>query len=502
LRKLTNPGYNKIMKHKLWLCVVVFSALFLTAATLPARQPQEAPWPVYIVSLRQQTDLKTLSKARPDSEKVLRSLQDTARLSQGSLLAWLKQRQRSNLVGQIKPFWIFNGFSVQLDPAILSDLARQPGILEIHPEFTLNSAPTASGQVEPFPTWNINLVNAPALWAQGFHGQNVVVANLDTGVDLNHPDLNWRWRGGSNSWFDPHGQHASPADLNGHGTQTMGIILGGDQSNYAIGMAPGARWIAVKLFNDQGSTTETAIHQAYQWVLDPDGNPATHDSPDVVNNSWGVNLSGCYTNPTIQADLSALRAAGILPVFSAGNNGPNENTDTSPANYDEAFSVGAINPDSIVYTQSSRGPNTCRPAAVFPLLTAPGVGIFSAERGGGYTQNTGTSFAAPHVSGALALLISAFPGLTPDQQRAALLDGAVDLSPAGPDNQSGYGRLDVNRSFEYLVTLLGHRPTPQPEAPTPTPTFTPVPSLTPTPSPTPTLPPHNQWLPLLAPKQP
>jgi bacillopeptidase F len=102
---------------------------------------------------------------------------------------------------------------------------------------------------------------------------------MDTGVDYLHPDLADKWRGGANSWYDPNGEHATPYDANGHGTGVMGILVGGTAGGTAIGVAPGAQWIAVKLFDDTGEASESDIHLGLQWFLDPDGNPDTDDVP-------------------------------------------------------------------------------------------------------------------------------------------------------------------------------------------------------------------------------
>ena len=140
-------------------------------------------------------------------------------------------------------------------------------------------------------------------------------------MDVNHPDLAGRWRGGPNSLVRPlRPAPHDPTDVSGHGTATMGVMVGGDAGGTSIGMAPGATWIAAKIFNDAGSATATAIHSAMQWVLDPDGDPATADAPQVVNNSWAYGTPGC--NLAFQPDLQALRAAEIVPVFAAGNYGP------------------------------------------------------------------------------------------------------------------------------------------------------------------------------------
>ena len=209
----------------------------------------------------------------------------------------------------------------------------------------------------------------------GYTGQGIVVASMDSGVDLTHPELSSRWRGGTNSWYDPFGQHpTTPFDTSGHGTWTMGVMVGGDSGGTSIGVAPGAQWIAVKIFNDQDASTATAIHLGYQWLLDPDNNPATADAPQVVNNSWAYGAPGC--NLEFEPDFQSLRAAGILPVFAAGNGGPYTSSSYSPANNPSAFAVGSINNNDLIYSLSSRGPSNCGGTTdVFPDLVAPGVNI-------------------------------------------------------------------------------------------------------------------------------
>jgi hypothetical protein len=273
---------------------------------------------------------------------------------------------------------------------------------------------------------------------------------MDTGVDVTHPDLGASWRGGANSWYDPSGEHPiTPIDVNGHGTWTMGAIVGGEAGGTAIGVAPDARWIAVKIFNDQGTATTARIHQGFQWLLDPDGNPGTADAPDVVNNSWALGAQGCDLE--FQLDLRSLRAAGILPIFAAGNGGPGSDTSYSPANNPEAFAVGATDPTDALASMSSRGPSSCD-GTTYPELVAPGVNVRTTDLYGLYANETGTSMAAPHASGALALLLSAFPDLSADRQQSALESGAVDLGPAGPDNGFGYGRLDVRAAYDAVAS--------------------------------------------------
>jgi len=410
-----------------------------------------------VVVMTAQADLSGIrTPSRPARlAAVEQALRGKAASTQGGALALLARRRSQHLVGAVTPLWIVNGIAVRAAPSVVRELAARPDVREVRPDVTIQAPPPQPvtgprASTAAAPEDNVARVNAPALWDLGYRGQGTVVATMDTGVDATHPDLVGRWRGGSNSWYDPNGQHPStPTDVNGHGTQTMGVIVGGDAGGSSIGVAPDAKWIAVKIFNDRGSTTSTTIHRGFQWLLDPDGNPATADAPDVVNDSWTMSAGGC--NLDFQPDLGNLRAAGILPVFAAGNFGPTAGTVFSPANLPEAFAVGGTDDADAIDPSSSRGPSACA-QSVAPKLTAPGVGIHTSDLYGSYLDDTGTSVAAPHVAGALALLLSAFPGLAADRQEAALQSGAVDLGPTGADNDYGYGRLDALAAYQWLAT--------------------------------------------------
>jgi subtilisin family serine protease len=453
-----------------------------------------------IVTMRSQLDLASIPGAgRPSGRRgIVRALQAQAAAGQRALLRYLDDERAAGLVAGWRPFWVFNGLSVTAAPEVIAAIASREDVASVTsdatdlvplrkpgptpsptpaptpaPTPTPTPAPTPTPSPTPTPTPtplpdptgpaepNIAAVDAPAMWGLGDTGRGIVVASLDSGVDASHPDLGPRWRGGGNSWFDPYGQHPStPVDLTGHGTGTMGVIVGGDAGGTTIGMAPGATWIAARIFNDSGTATATAVHAAFQWILDPDGDPATDDAPDVLNDSWAYGSVGCSLE--FQLDLQALRASAILPVFAGGNFGPADATSTSPANNPEALAVGAVDATDVVDPLSSRGPSACgEPATTYPELVAPGVAIRSADRYGLYQIETGTSMAAPHVAGALALLLAAHPGLSADEQAAALAAGALDLGPAGPDDAYGAGRLDVLAAHEWLVA----NPPPPPPAP-------------------------------------
>ena len=303
--------------------------------------------------------------------------------------------------------------------------------------------------------WNLKAVRADELWGLGHTGEGLVVASMDTGVDLNHPDLKDRWRGGTNSWYDPQGEHELPYDADGHGTQSMGIVLGGAAGGHPIGVAPGARWIAARIFDDSGETSIGVIHKAFQWLLDPDGDPATDDAPDIVYGSWGLNnINSCSTE--FQPDIESLNKAGIAVIFSAGNSGPAPSSDISPANGPGSFSVGATDSLFNVEPQSSRGPSACG-SGIYPDVTAPGADIKTSDITPGclfpdsYAVVSGTSFAAPHAAGAMALLMGAFPSVSVREIELALRQSAADLGEFGPDNTYGYGLMNVRAAYDALL---------------------------------------------------
>jgi subtilisin family serine protease len=407
-----------------------------------------------IVTLVPQADLDAIGGGtrRARLRATITELQDVADQAQAPLLDQLDAWQNEGLVRRFTPYWIFDGIAVEAVQSVIDEIAARSDVVGVDTDRTVwEPAPATLAAPAGPPEPNVSLINAPAMWDLGFTGQGIVVASMDTGVDATHPDLAASWRGGTNSWFDPYGQHpAAPVDLNGHGTSTTGVMVGRDSGGTSIGVAPDAQWIAVKIFNDQGSATSSGIHAGFQWLLDPDGNPTTPDAPQVVDNSWSLTNPGC--DLTFQADLQALASAGILPVFAAGNSGPSAGTSASPSNYPEALAVGATDGSDVVADFSSRGPSTCGGRqSVYPDVMAPGVSVHTTDRFATYTNASGTSLSAPHVAGALALLLDAYPNLPVTEQRGGLTEGAVDLGTTGPDDTYGHGRIDVLAAYNWVT---------------------------------------------------
>lgn len=281
-------------------------------------------------------------------------------------------------------------------------------------------------------TWGVERVGAPAFWALGIAGRGVVVAGQDTGYEYLHPALRDRYRGAGGShdyaWWDaihedlgntpnPCGVDSpAPCDDNGHGTHTMGTMVGRDVGSdppsspvRTYGVAPEATWIGCRNM-DSGVGTPASYIECFQFFLAPtrrDGSDADPDlAPDVINNSWGCPPSeGCEGEQTaaLEAAAAAVRAAGIVVVASAGNSGSSCGSIVDPpATFDGALVVGATNSEDQIASFSSRGPIGAR---IGPDLVAPGVNVCSSRPGHTYGVLNGTSMAGPHVSGLVALLV-------------------------------------------------------------------------------------------------
>jgi subtilisin family serine protease len=320
--------------------------------------------------------------------------------------------------------------------------------------------------VEP----GLKIINAHLLWAQGITGQGRLVMGIDTGVQLQHPALQHKWRGNhvpsNQAWFDPISGSTSPNDCDNHGSHTMGTMVGwSPTTGDTVGVAIDAEWIAANTICSSPHTSNSVA--AFQWAINPDGDPMTiTDMPDAISNSWydpdvSNECSGIY-----KTTLDAVEAAGIAVVFSAGNSGPGTSTITKPKNINTnnvnvmctaaidgaSYLGGNTNP---IASFSSRGPSLCGGIGsllIKPEVSAPGVNVRSCNRTSGYVNYDGTSMAAPHVAGAVALLKQFAPNLTGKQILEALYNTAVDLGTAGEDNNYGMGLIDVYAAFLSLGT--------------------------------------------------
>ena len=390
---------------------------------------------------------------RAKARAVVEALRSVADQTQPSLREFLQKQRPAGAADRVVPYWVFNGFAVTASEPLIRSLASRPEVHEIRldvriPIPSLLSARVAAASPPPVAEWNLEKVRAPEVWAlnPAYNGTGAVIGSFDTGVELTHPDLYPCYRGNhAISWFDPYDEHAVPTDPNGHGTHTTGIAVGGDSSGSSIGVAPGASWIAARGWDDAGNGYVSTFHQIFEWFLAPGGNP--DNAPDAVNCSWSFEEAGCVEE--FLADIEAWRAAGIFPAFAAGNSGPLPGSVTSPGAYTISFAVGSTDSSDAVSDFSSQGPSPCD-NAIKPDIAAPGEAVLSAVPWG-YEILSGTSMAAPHVTGAVAVLRSIAPALTVDELESALTSGALDIEDPGADNLSGAGRLDLYVSAQVAL---------------------------------------------------
>ena len=451
----------------------------------------------FLVKLTEQADLSGAEELKTKHEKgsyVYAELTKAAARTQKPLLAAL-----SKMGVEHRSYWIANMIWVRGDLKIVDTLAKRDDVAHIYAnpsvhldlpiisphqegEFTQNT-PSA---VE----WNISKVRAPQVWDAGYTGNGVVIGGQDTGYDWDHPALKSQYRGWNGTsadhnynWHDAiHSGNGicepdspEPCDDQVHGTHTMGTMVGDDGAGEQIGMAPGARWIGCRNM-DKGVGTPATYSECFEWFIAPtklDGTNQNPDlAPDVINNSWTCPPSeGCNWD-SLQVVVNNTRAAGIVVVVSAGNDGVYGcgSVDNPPAIYDSSFTVGATGSSDNIASFSSRGPAD-HTNLLKPDISAPGQGIRSSVPGVGYDYMSGTSMAAPHVSGLVALLLSARPYLTGQveaietriEQNALPLTtlencGGVPGSQV-PNNTYGWGRIDALKTifdFAYYPLIMNN----------------------------------------------
>ena len=488
----------------------------------------------FLIYMKQQADLSGSSALQTKEEKgqyVYQQLTTTAQATQANVKQTLTQ-----LGAPFRSFWISNTLWAKGNLAVVQAVASLPevaaiyqvgkGALKLPPQ--TNAASSADGSQSPSSPEEITAaepglvrVKAPEAWALGYEGQGVVVAGADTGVRFTHDALKNQYRGWGGSaatsthdynWHDAiHIPNWPPEPLNacnpggplgagqpsplpcdddevlggGHGSHTMGSIAGDDGGANEIGMAPKAKWMACRNMSNGVGNVPTYLECMEFFIAPTKVNGTMPDptkAPHVINNSWGC-VEACPPEPNpIRDVLKASRAAGIVYVASAGNDGRGgcNTIFHPPARYPEAFTVGSTtHTTDLISSFSSRGPaaidpeNTAQPLYRKPDISAPGSTIRSALRGSdtAYGPLSGTSMAGPHVAGLVALVISANPALAGNVDRIEKIiqDSAEkktttegcggDSSTAVPNNTYGWGRIDALAAVNMAI---GTTPVPVP----------------------------------------
>jgi subtilisin family serine protease len=444
-----------------------------------------------IVILSDQADISTLSKEltlekatrKERHRQVISALREAADRSKGDITNYLNSKKRDGAVRGYTHFWIMNLVVIEAKRSEIENIAARSDVQWIEPNFQASLIKPV-GKIDPNEsskgigvTPGLRAINANRVWHElGYTGLGRVLSNIDTGVDKVHPALTNRWRGNHEPWREcwrdclGYGD-TIPQDYYGHGTHVMGTLTGlGASTADTIGVAWQAEWIADNAINQNvGTAFNNDILDAFQWIADPDSNPATVDDvPDVCQNSWGIysgfsGYSDCDNR--WQTVIVNCEAAGVVVTFSAGNEGPSAQTQRSPANNCTTpvtnFSIGAVNATNYNFPYpiadfSSRGPSDCDITKKKPEVVAPGVTVYSSVPGGSYQQNgwDGTSMAGPHVAGVVALMRQANPDLEVDSIKYILLNTARDLGAFGDDNNYGHGVIDAYAAVLAVVNGL------------------------------------------------
>lgn len=459
-----------------------------------------------LIVMHEQADLSRAALLPTKLEKgeyVYEALTAVAQRTQPALVADLAARG-----AEYRRYWVRNMVWAEGDQALIEVVARRSDVARVfsNPSVRIDTFPSETLQpITALVTHSVEdtllLLRADEVWARGITGEGVVVGGQDTGYEWDHPALINQYRGWNGTqanhdyaWHDAiHHQISPSAGANrcgfdspvpcddyspAHGTHTMGTMVGEEPEVRTVGMAPGATWIGCRNM-ERGYGTPTTYAECYEWFIAPyplggdpftDGDPAR--APHVINNSWSCPPSeGCLDPNILREVVENVRAAGIVTVHAAGNYGSAgcSTVYTPAAIYDASFTVGATTARrqtdmEMIASFSSRGPvklGDNNPAK--PDVVAPGVGILSTYRDGAYAMMTGTSMAAPHVAGLVALVISARPNLAGhvDEIEQIIQETAVrltideddeDCDPetngSVPNYVFGWGRIDALSAYE------------------------------------------------------
>lgn len=444
-----------------------------------------------IIIFKEQADVSYAKNIRQKEQKgqyVFQTLQQTAQRTQAKALAVLEKHNAAH-----HTFLIVNAIYAKAKMNVLEEIAQLPEVsrIQIDPIGVIDEArPSTLGQGRDLVEWGIEKIGADQVWNMGITGEGVIVGGQDTGVEWDHDAIKDQYRGWDGAtadhnynWHDAiseisplHGDTTddeslnpcgldidAPCDDHNHGTHTVGTMVGDDGNGNQIGVAPGAKWIAARNM-ERGWGKLSTYTDCFEWFLAPtdvnNENPDPSKAPHVINNSWGCPpVEGCEIDnwSIMETAINNLRAAGVVVVVSAGNNGASCGRVQNPAAiFEGSFSIGASNDVDTLGGFSSAGPVTVDGSnRLKPNVVAPGVQVRSCIRNGGYATWNGTSMAGPHVAGVVALMISANPELAGQveliedilEQTAVPLFAEDDCGDfagsAHPNTFYGFGRIDA-----------------------------------------------------------
>jgi serine protease AprX len=445
-----------------------------------------------LLLLNSQADISAAGKIKTKLAKttfIYQKLFKHAQSTQSNIIAYLNSEGVP-----FRSYYLVNMIHTDLTVKQLDIMRQHPDIGAIIPdgnfELPILDRTSIVGRSIDSIEWGLNMIQAPAVWAKGFNGKGITIGGQDTGYDWDHPALIKNYRGWNGvvsdhnyNWHDaihtlantnPCGVDSPiPCADNNHGTHTMGTMVGEDGPQNQIGVAPGAQWIGCRNM-DKGNGTLSTYMECFEWFLAPYpigstpafGNPS--QAPHVINNSWACPIEeGCNTSnfPVMEQAVNTLKAAGIVVVVSAGNDGSEgcSSIYNPPAIFDNSFSVGATTIADTIAMFSSRGPVTIDGTnRIKPNVSAPGRSVRSCIPGTGYAAYSGTSMAGPHVAGLVALLIQARPELDGEVEKIeSIIEhtavrkfpsvSCTDSSTQVFNNTYGWGRINALAAINYVT---------------------------------------------------
>jgi len=498
------------LKSKIWMGL--FLVLFMAAAgfastglkvepdlALALEKAGDQDMVRVVVLLNPRHDLDAMSELVTGLDKQTRRqilwelMEEASQESQENILTKLYQEEQLENATRIRPMVIANGVAIEAKPNVIYDLAvREDVYTIIHtpikyllPEHTENPTTSQLDDLDEL-AWGVNTIGAPAVWAEGFTGEDVLLAVIDTGVRYTHHDLeDHLWDGGleyPNHGYDFFNDDNNPIDDHSHGTHCAGSALGDGTAGTQSGVAPDATLMCLKVLNSWGGGGWDATWLALDFVLE--------QGVDVTSISLGLNQEPTTTRRTFREHFDALNIAGIVSCVAGGNErgwyppvdniGTPGNTPSPWRNPDEVevgarsgvITVGATHIGDGYASFSSEGPVTWASVTpwsdwpyggghvglIKPDVSAPGENIKSLD----YQSDTGyldgwdgTSMATPHVAGLVALMLSKSDDLEPMEIDSLLQTTSLDLGPAGKDNDYGAGRVQAYEAVDAVITERG-----------------------------------------------
>jgi len=368
-------------------------------------------------------------------------------------------------VTKVDKFWFIQSARVVVRKDFVSQLSAAPGVVEVVPDEEVTFLPLEEMPVAE----HIAELNFVEAFQDGLNGEGLNIGVIDSGI-LEHEEFEEKVSAYKDFTLDPKENWSDEA---GHGTHVSGLLVAGGDSGKRIGIVPKAKLTVAKVMepvSNVGSqevvgqrvkALASRVLQAMQWMLDPDGDPTTDDMPRVVNNSWGFPKEMPLSRGFFEQAISMWKQAGIIPVFAAGNLGrEGKDSIVYPGNSYQVITIGALKGDKRAHF-SSMGSEEIKK----PDFMTPGYRLYSLKVRNGeavYGRMSGTSMAAPLVSGLISLMLQIDPGLDFQEIYHLLKQNCEDLGDKGWDSDTGWGKLKfpevVHATEDYFRARIQDAP--------------------------------------------